>query len=91
VVREKIVISMQYVSSTSFSITLLKSKFKTCLNCDSLKYCVGSTCVLLKVAVKELNIVEVAEDERCVGGDTAAAPLIHILCSKDILSQQTQN
>jgi hypothetical protein len=40
--------------------------------------------------VKKLNIVEVAEDERCVGGDTAAAPLIHVLCSKEILSQQTQ-
>jgi hypothetical protein len=53
-----------------------------------LKDCVG-TCVLLKVAVKELDIVEVAEDERCVGGDRAAAPLIHVLFSKEILSQQT--
>jgi hypothetical protein len=54
----------------------------------SKKYVQGSTCVLLKVAVKELNIVEVAEDERCVGGDAAAAPFIHVLFIKEILSQQ---
>jgi hypothetical protein len=41
--------------------------------------------------VKKLNIVEVAEDECCVGGDTAAAPLIHVLFSKEILSKRIRN